>query len=287
MAEHANDLTKRAVVEHYTKHAPAMQGFAYFYDWVTEVVQKYVPNRDARVCDVGCGTGVLLSRLRELGYSGLHGVDFSPGCVALAHAAVPEVPVAQRDIEEGPLDSAYDLLLLTTVLDFLAEPDVALRHMRRLLNPNGLILLTIRNRDAYWPLYHARHFAKRFQNRPRLHHWFLWFTTPLGMRRNDQPYEQVFSVGEARQLLRDCGLTPIAEEGMMMLPMSMDFRTVEINDQHPLAGSCNPESARQTPFLSIYVCLSKHCTRAKRVTSEFGVTSARRTPYICQKVGSV
>jgi|GEM_PF-3505818 len=210
--------TKVAAIEHYDNNAATMQNQQYFYRWVGRLVQKYVPNQAVKICDVGCGTGALLARLQSLGYKNLAGVDFSEGCLELTRQAVAGVEVVRHDIEAKPLSSDYDLLTLTTVLDFLAQPEAALANIRQSLTPNGLLLVTIRNRLAYWPWYHLRGLADRIKN-PRLKHWFLWFTTPLGLRRTDQPFEKVYSPGEARQMLLRAGFRPLATEGLMFLPM--------------------------------------------------------------------
>ena len=108
---------------------------------------------------------------------------------------------------------------MTNVLDFLPDPVTALCHTRESLSSNGLLFVSIRNRMAYWPLYHLCKLARVFEHYPRLKHWFLWFTTPLAMRRNDQPFERVYSPAEASELLAQAGLKLVARAGMMWLPM--------------------------------------------------------------------
>ncbi len=209
---------KAVAREHYDNNAAAMQNQQHFYNWVGEIVARYGPHRELKICDVGCGTGNLLAQFQSLGYTNLFGVDFAEGCLALTRQTVTGVNVTQQDIEEKPLGSRYDLITMTTVIDFLAQPEAALLNIRQSLTENGLLLVTIRNRLAYWPWYHLRGLGAKIMN-PRLKHWFLWFTTPLGMRRSDQPFEKVYSPGEAKKLLESAGLKPIASEGMMFLPM--------------------------------------------------------------------
>jgi SAM-dependent methyltransferase len=206
-------------VAHYDQHASAMRNQDYFYNWLVKAVRQHVPNQKASICDIGCGPGALLARLWCAGYTQLTGVDFSSKCLALADHAVPCITLARHDIARAPLPASYDALLMTSVLDFLPEPVCALANARQSLRPGGVLLVTVRNRSAYWPLYHLRGLAGRLGRAPRLRHWFLWFTTPLGMRREDQPFERVYTLAEARNLIRAAGLTPVAAGGMMRLPM--------------------------------------------------------------------
>lgn len=209
---------RQKAVSHYDEHAAAMQNLDFFYSWVTSIIKQHIPQTDKVICDVGCGTGHLLAKLDKLGYRNLRGLDFSSGCLTIARQVLPKAAFSSHDIELAPLDTACDAILMTTVLDFLSQPVPALINLRKSLSQDGLLFITIRNRQAYWPFYHLRHFGTKIKN-PRVRHWFLWFTTPLGLRRNDQPFERVYTPSEARALLASAGLTPVAESGMMFLPM--------------------------------------------------------------------
>ncbi|KAI8612548.1 S-adenosyl-L-methionine-dependent methyltransferase, partial [Chytriomyces sp. MP71] len=51
---------------------------------MTEWIEDNLARREAAVIDLGCGNGHFLFELSELGYSTLHGVDYSPASIALA-----------------------------------------------------------------------------------------------------------------------------------------------------------------------------------------------------------
>jgi SAM-dependent methyltransferase len=208
-----------AAIAHYDKHAPAMENVTDFYDWLQRVLTEYAFPRSFRVADIGCGTGALLERLQHLGYSNVSGYDFSPGCLRIASERLPGVPFAEHNIEAGPLPQRYDLLLITGVLDFLADPIEALKNVRASLAPGGYALITIRNLHAYWPWYHLRGIAPLLKPIPRLHYWFLYFSTPLALRRNDQPIERMYTPQSVHSLLERVGLEVISTTGSQILPM--------------------------------------------------------------------
>lgn len=209
---------RQMIVEHYNRHSQLMQNQPWFYDWIIDALQQTGVSLDASVCDVGCGTGALLAQLHARGYTHLHGTDFAPVCVDLAHQKLPETQICVHDIEQMPLPAQYDVITLTGVIDFVADPQAALLNLRASLKPGGVLLFNIRNRMAYWPLYHLRGLAVHLRSE-WLRHWFLWFTTPLGMRRSDQPYERVYAPSEARKLARGGGLRVVGEYGYHWLPM--------------------------------------------------------------------
>lgn len=107
---------------------------------------------EGRVLDVGCGTGFLLERLADRGFSGT-GVDLSPESVAHANRRLAEVGAADRlHAEVGsayePPAGPWDLITLTDVLEHLEDPRACLRALRRELAPDGLLVISTPNRRS-------------------------------------------------------------------------------------------------------------------------------------------
>ncbi len=109
----------------------------------------------SRVLDLGCGTG--LPTARQLADAGLDvvGVDLSDRMVTLARGHVPTGAFHQADIADlrpgGPLDlgrfdgvaAFFSLLMLPR-----AEIPLALRTVRHLLRPGGLLALSMVEADV-------------------------------------------------------------------------------------------------------------------------------------------
>ena len=53
-------------------------------DRIADLLAAYLPDRTAAIVDLGCGTGAAGTRLRQLGYSVVDGVDLSPEMLAVA-----------------------------------------------------------------------------------------------------------------------------------------------------------------------------------------------------------
>lgn len=112
--------------------------------------------RDAltgRVLDVGCGAGRMLRYLLLLGAAPV-GIDISPRMVEHCRRRFPEQDIrvgdlgAIKQVVDGPFDA---VLMADNVIDALddGERRRALRDIRELLTPDGLLLFSSHNLD-HW-----------------------------------------------------------------------------------------------------------------------------------------
>jgi malonyl-CoA O-methyltransferase len=94
-----------------------------------------------RVLDVGAGTGNLLARLAtRLPGAALAGVDLAPGMALAAHERAPAAGLTVGDAEVLPFRGAtFELVVSTSMLQWLATLEPAFREMRRVLAPGGLV----------------------------------------------------------------------------------------------------------------------------------------------------
>jgi ubiquinone/menaquinone biosynthesis C-methylase UbiE len=95
-----------------------------------------------RVLDAGCGTGYLAAGLRRARPDvETHGADLSTGMLATAHAAGAH-PLVQADAGRLPYaDASFDLVVARGVLHHLPDVAAALREWRRVLRPDGAVVL--------------------------------------------------------------------------------------------------------------------------------------------------
>ena len=99
------------------------------------------------ILDVGCGNGLFFDRLSEFGE--VEGVEPS------AELVDPHSPHAAR-IYVGPFDATfqpgklYALILMLDILEHLDAPAEALHHALGLLEPGGLVVITVPAFPALW-----------------------------------------------------------------------------------------------------------------------------------------
>jgi SAM-dependent methyltransferase len=99
------------------------------------------------VLDVGCGTGLLASRVhRQLAGTEVVGCDFSAGMLRHARARTPAGSWVQGDAGRLPFRrAAFDALVSTEAFHWFPDQRAALAEFRRVLRPGGRLLLAVVN----------------------------------------------------------------------------------------------------------------------------------------------
>jgi SAM-dependent methyltransferase len=115
-----------------------------------------LPGAAARALDAGCGTGFQTTLLAELGWQA-HGLDLSPGLLAVARQSLPRIPLVHGDIEALPYAaSTFDAIACCgSTLSFAHDAGQALRELGRVLRPGGRLVLECEHKwslDLGWAL---------------------------------------------------------------------------------------------------------------------------------------
>jgi ubiquinone/menaquinone biosynthesis C-methylase UbiE len=120
-----------------------METFAKAYRLTQEAIMEEVNNR-SRVLEVGCGTGII--SLAIVPHAGeVVGVDLSPKMITLAqekakNEGLQNLNFREADAYELPFeDERFDLVLLTNLLHFVADPTKVLKEARRVLRSGGVL----------------------------------------------------------------------------------------------------------------------------------------------------
>lgn len=109
--------------------------------------------QQARLLDVGCGTGHYVAEYRRRGYD-VAGVDGSPEMLDHARRLNPGCDLRLADVDDLPFgDGTFDHVLCIEVLRYLPDPSRCLHEMARVLKPGGTCLVTatpLLNLNGYW-----------------------------------------------------------------------------------------------------------------------------------------
>jgi len=147
--------------------------------------ERYVPGRDSgtsveiehearyrwasqlasgkRVLDAGCGTGWGSELLARAGAAAVTGIDRSEQAIRHAratHGQHAEFEIADLCSLKLP-DCAFDIVVCFETIEHLDDPSSALDHMRRVLAPDGLLLVSTPVAGVYPPgnPFHVHEFA--------------------------------------------------------------------------------------------------------------------------------
>jgi len=109
-----------------------------------QALEMEVPDwRNKAIVDVGCGTGAILQRLGNPEKN--VGVDISPVAISFCRNRGLN-NVREADIASMPFaDESFDAAICSSVLyhEWVADVGRALREIRRVLRPNGVLLINV------------------------------------------------------------------------------------------------------------------------------------------------
>ena len=112
---------------------------------IAQMLSRQLPDRDAEIFDIGCGTGLTCVYLAELGYARLDGIDLSPDMVRVAgqrgiyrELLVGDVnQVLERD------DACYDGVISSGTFTHGHVGPGPLDEIFRILRPGGILACTV------------------------------------------------------------------------------------------------------------------------------------------------
>ncbi|XP_071506380.1 methyltransferase-like protein 27 [Diadema antillarum] len=116
--------------------------------FTADVVAKLEPNQDARILDVGCGTGLVGEGLHKAGYRNLYGVDLSSGLLDVLRKKGTYCHLTEANF--GPLNSLnftdgyFDVAMSSGSFLPTHLNEKCLPEMIRLVKSGGFIVITTR-----------------------------------------------------------------------------------------------------------------------------------------------
>lgn len=94
---------------------------------------------NARIAEIGCGTGYLLNALRPS--EGL-GIDISPEMIAIARNKYPHLRFEVMDAEQISLHEKFDFVIVSDTLGYLEDIQKAFREIKKIVHPGTRVMIT-------------------------------------------------------------------------------------------------------------------------------------------------
>jgi 2-polyprenyl-3-methyl-5-hydroxy-6-metoxy-1,4-benzoquinol methylase len=128
------------------------------YEAISGFVSGALPDRNARVLDVGCATGSLLAAFKRRGYTQLLGLDPSPVCARSA-AELYGIEVRPQTITDlADSEDRFDCVMLSSVLEHVHDARASIAQLADLLVPGGLLFIEVPDATRF-----AEHLSAPYQ----------------------------------------------------------------------------------------------------------------------------
>ena len=178
-----------------------------------QYVERIAPLAERRVCDVGCGGGILSESMARAGAQVL-GIDLSQAVLDVAelHALEARVAVDYRAVAAEELaresPAAFDLVTCMEMLEHVPDPAAALSALAGLVKPGGDVIVSTLNR-------HPKAFAVAILGAE-----YIARVLPRGTHE----YMKFIRPSELARWGRDAGLDLTDLRGIAYNPLTRAFR---------------------------------------------------------------
>ncbi len=112
--------------------------FGYFPNVELRALSNVALDKDSKILDVGCGAGLILRNLKELGFRNLYGID---PYIEKNIYYNDQLLVEKKRFEE--ITDEYDLIMFHHSLEHIWEQERTFEHLNKVLAENGRIIIRI------------------------------------------------------------------------------------------------------------------------------------------------
>jgi ubiquinone/menaquinone biosynthesis C-methylase UbiE len=149
------------------------------------MVMKIPAQSGGYLLDVGCGSGVFLSKMKQLGWN-VQGLDMDEKAAETARKQNVNVKIGTLD-KSGFQDSIFDVVVLSHVIEHAFDPIALLNECKRVLKPGGKIVIATPNSSS---LCHAL-FGKNWRGLEVPRHLMLFSQSNLETCTNKAGFKTV------------------------------------------------------------------------------------------------
>ncbi|GEM_PF-3570537 len=113
------------------------------YMYIDKILREVLKGKVNTACDIGCGTGKLLSALKRSGIS-VKGIDVSEESIRIAGNRIKNSAISLEKKDVFNLNERFDLVYLTEVLEHIKRDAELLAFLRnKAVKKSGFLILTV------------------------------------------------------------------------------------------------------------------------------------------------
>ena len=113
------------------------------------LIRQFLPRPGAAILDIGCSTGGLLWKVKNLGFPNVIGADPSPLCARAAKELYGITVLNTSVTELSTMGLAVDFAILVGVLEHLQELDTAIEEIHKIITNDGQIYVEVPDVSAF------------------------------------------------------------------------------------------------------------------------------------------
>ena len=151
--EYIKDYYENEAPKYNYTHGAGMLGAQISIDrYYHSFLKKYI-NKNSKVLEVGCGTGVFTEVIKKLS-NNIIATDISKNMLLEAKKRNPDVEFKEADIENLPFkDQEFDLVIAINSFSYVPKKNKGIKEIQRVLKKNGKFLIIDMNFLS--PVYYA------------------------------------------------------------------------------------------------------------------------------------
>jgi ubiquinone/menaquinone biosynthesis C-methylase UbiE len=186
------------VAENYDK---GKRKYSFYYESLKKLLGSVIPF-NSKVCEIGCGTGDLLSSLEpKFGY----GMDVSSQMIK--RACKKHKFEKNLKLSTSWPSTKFDHIFMSDVVEHLENPKEVFTKLSKLMNKNSVFVNTMAN-PAWEPL--------------------LMFWEKMGWKMKEGPHDRI-NIEKLKIIMRESGLKIIKHDYKLLIPLYIPFITEFIN----------------------------------------------------------
>ena len=173
-----------------------------------------INRKPLNIIEVGCGNGHISYQLARSGFT-VKGVDISPDAIAKARARYSDSNLTYEVISAEQLNTgvAYDIVIMSEVLEHLTDPAQVLGVVAGMLKKDGIAVITVPNGCGPREVFVTRPVQKIFKNNgflsgslQKLKQFLGYQGVTIQSANNDLTHIQFFSLSALQALANQSGL---------------------------------------------------------------------------------